>query len=173
MRPRTAFFLSVFLLLAGCITVKNFGVYWGTGTLDPALAGTWNSARASGGSDVTFTAEEGNIYRMHFTNGGEDKFARTLKVADSTYLMTKQKPDDEGGTLIAYVIQGEDMDFFAPNRDKQKDFLKRYPTIPFTITKTTFTIQELNPESMKWLTKISTEPEWWINIQKFKRAQPE
>ena len=108
MRPRTAFFLSVFLLLAGCITVKNFGVYWGTGTLDPALAGTWNSARASGGSDVTFTAEEGNIYRM-----------------------------------------------------------------PFTITKTTFTIQELNPESMKWLTKISTEPEWWINIQKFKRAQPE
>lgn len=172
MRPRTALFLSVFLLLAGCITVKNFGAYWAKGTLDPALAGTWNSTRAAnGGSSVTFSAEDDNVYRMHFTNGGEDKFVRSLKVADSTYLMTKQKPDDEGGTLIAYVIQGEDLAFFAPNRDKQKDFLQRYPNIPFTITKTTFTIQELTDENMKWLTKISTQPEWWIQIQRFTKAE--
>jgi hypothetical protein len=172
MRSRTAVLLSVLLLLAGCIAVKNYGVYWGTGTLDPALAGTWASTRAeNGGSSVTFTAEDDNMYRMHFANGGNDKFVRTLKVADSTYLMTKLNPEDEGGTLIAYVIEGEDLAFFAPNRDKQKDFLKRYPTIPFSITKTTFTIEELTPETMKWLTKITKEPEWWIQIQRFTREK--
>ena len=170
MRPRTALFLSVLLLLTGCITVHSFGSYWNVGTIDPALAGTWESARVSGGSDVTFTAE-GTIYRMRFTNTSNDQFARTLKVGDSTYLMTKKKEDDEGGTLIAYVIQGDDMVFFAPNRDKQKDFLARYPHIPFLITKTSFTIDELNPETMKWLAKITGEPEWWIAVQRFKRQK--
>ena len=171
MRSRTALFLSLLLLLTACITVKSFGVYWDSGTLDPALAGNWNSTRAAnGGSDVEFTAD-GNIYRMRFKNAEDVKVVRTLKVGNSTYLMTKKNEDDAGGTLIAYVIQGDDMVFFAPNRDKQKDFLKRYPTIPFTITKTTFTIQELTPETMKWLTQISTEPEWWIDIQRFKREK--
>ena len=171
MRARTTLLLCLLFLIAGCISVKKFGAYWDSGKPDPTLEGRWDSVRADkGGAGVSFGAD-GDIYRMRFDHDTDDQFVRTLAVGESTYLMVKKKEGDEGGTMIAYVQQGEDLVLFAPNRDKQKDFLKKYPTIPFVITKTSFTIEELTPETMKWLIQISSEPEWWIAMQSFKRAQ--
>ncbi len=171
MRQRPALFVCLLLLLTACITVKNYGGFWDTAKLDPALEGEWKSTRATGnGANVTFTPDDRN-YRMQFSTRPDYQLVRTLTVGESTYLMTKRNESDEGGTLMPYVIQGQTLALFAPNRDKQKDFLKRYPNIPFKITKTSFTIEELNPETMKWLVQISSEPEWWISMQEFSRGE--
>lgn len=166
MRIRHTLLLAL-LLLTSCITVGSFGPYWNSGKVDKALAGKWESARADkGGKGIEFLEEE-RLYRMHLEDGGDDKFVRTLTVNDSTFLMTKKHEDDEGGTLIAYVIQGDALVFFAPNRDKNKDFIARYPGSPFRISKTSFSVEALNPNTMKWLQKIASEPEWWIEIQRY------
>lgn len=167
MKHTKPFILAVLLLVAGCLKIGDFGIYWDKGFIDPALEGQWQNARPNG-SSVTFT-NEGDLYHMEFSTDPDKQFARTLKVNESNFLMTKKKLEENSGNLIPYVIEGGNLVLFAANKDKQIEFNKRYPDIPFAVTRTGISIDQLNDETMKWLEQITSEPEWWIDIQSYKR----
>ncbi len=167
MKHTKTLFLTVLLLVVGCLKIGDFGVYWNQGIIDPALDGAWKNARPSG-TGLSFT-NQGDLYHMQFDASPSPKFARTLQVNDSTFLMVKVHLEDEGGNLIPYVIEGDNFVLFAANKDKQIEFNKKYPDIPFVVTRTGITIHQLNPDTMRWLEKITAEPEWWIDIQSYKR----
>lgn len=169
MKRNIALMIPLLLILAGCIAVRDFGVYWDKGTLDKALVGAWESSKENG-KGVTFTAN-GSSYDMKFEDDSSSNVARTLMVGNNSFLMTKKAEGDVGGNMIAYVVQGDTFVMFAPNRDKQKEFLAKYPNIPFIVTRTSLTIKELTPDSMKWLEQIASEPQWWTEMQRFERKK--
>lgn len=160
-------FLGLLFFVAGCLKVVDFGVYWDKGFIDPALNGEWKNARPNG-SGVTFT-NQGDMYHMVSTTSDDIRFVRSLRVNESNFIMQKRNLSDKGGNLIPYVIEGDNFVLFAANKDKQAEFTKRYPDIPFVVTRTGITIDQLNDETMKWLEQITAEPEWWIDIQSYKR----
>lgn len=170
MKLRNTLIIPVLLVLAGCIGVKDFGLFWDSAAIDRSLAGKWDSARENG-KDLAFSPLDDRTYNMKYESDPYPVLARTLPVGDATFLMTKKNEGDVGGNLIAYVVQGDVLVLFVPNRDKQKDFLARYPNIPFIITRTSMTIEELNIETMKWLQQIASEPEWWTEMQRFNRPK--
>lgn len=167
MKHTKTLFLAALFLLLGCLKVVDFGAYWDQGFIDPALDGEWKNVRPNG-SSITFI-NQGDLYHMVSSTDPNPQFARTLKVNQSNFLMTKKDMSNAGGNLIPYIIDGESFVLFAANKDKQIEFNKRYPDIPFVVTRTGITIKQLNEETMKWLEQITSEPEWWIDIQSYKR----
>lgn len=163
------FCLALILILAGCIAVRDFGAYWGAGTMDPQLEGKWENMQKNT-AGVRFS-NMNNMYKMEFVDrdGTEPKVARTLKVGNNNFLMVKKNEDDKNGDLIAYAIQGDQMAFFSPNRDRATEFVNTFPNSGYKVSRTSITIDVLDAKSFEVLQAIASDPKWWTEMQRFTR----
>lgn len=168
-RTLPLFCLALILILAGCIAVRDFGAYWGAGTIDPVIEGSWDNMQKDT-AGVRFTKMT-SMYKMEFIDrdGTEPKVARTLKIGNNTFLMVKKHADDKDGDLIAYALQGDQMAFFAPNRDRGAEFVNTFPDSGFKVARTSITIPVLDAKSFAVLEQIASDPKWWSEMQRYKR----
>lgn len=167
-QARFLLMLPVLLLLGGCIAVEDFGPYWDSAKIDPTLEGTWKSER-EGGLGATFTMVSPNLYEMQMGDEASPQFVRTLDVDGNTYLMVKTNEDSTGGTLIPYIIQEGWLILFAPDRDQASAFAKAYPNGPFIIARSSISLRQLTPETMKALAEVTAVTEYWKPMRRYQR----
>lgn len=106
---RRAILVGTTLVLSGCITVDDFGVFWDKDRLDGDLEGRWVSVKTPDGDsgEVTFV-RRGDLYAMSVREGGEraknaDEQVRTLRSGDARFLLSRAR-GKTNGSMTAYRI---------------------------------------------------------------------
>lgn len=123
-------FLNIILMLVlftGCIIVEDFGEYWQKGEVDSQIEGRWEKApsvRNQEAVDQGIEDEELVLIRNgdHYEYPDkEDKTKlKTLFIGEHRFLMLK---NPEGGALLKYSVNNDELTFYLPNIEKRDYFL--------------------------------------------------
>lgn len=151
------------LLLLGCIYVKDFGVYWDKGIIDPDLKGNWYQKKER---DCVHFATDGD--RLLFINSNRPgDSVRTLMVGDARFLMIN---GDHDKYLVRYKIDGDSWIPYTLNSAKRDEFVHIYATPNIVVdgtSYTTVTINKLDAPTFALLEKISADPDYWRPLPKY------
>ncbi|MGB4102393.1 MAG: hypothetical protein WBK91_10875 [Alphaproteobacteria bacterium] len=177
--------LACTLLLASCIDVMNFGIYWNRGYLEPSLVGTWDPIPVAGQDLGTLKRQrltiKGDTYVITSYEGGIEKtdapmVGRLLLVSHLTFLMLGGQTQ---GALYRYKLEGKDVVKFY-NLDKvaaQKFVAEKFPNAknieggPGAGTYgATFGIKNLDSEALQILVAIPDNETYWKLDASYKKA---
>jgi hypothetical protein len=142
-----------FLVLTSCTPVGDFGAYWDKGVVDPALEGRWQKIGIPGepidsipGSDQLLFVKNGQPYSWQGINPIDSKLsaeqaerrkkdnearldAKTLKIGNSLFIMSRGPGGTPMGNLERYEIQGDLLLEFTMDNGPGVDLLEaKYPT---------------------------------------------
>jgi hypothetical protein len=182
--------LVVVLLLASCTPVADFGAYWDTGFVDPAIEGTWKKIGIPGealnsipGADQLLFVKDGQSYSFQAINPLDDPAlsaenvaqrrkdndarspVRTLKIGSHLFFMMRN-PVGTQGTMERYEIKGDLLLEYHVNNEAALDFLEaKHPTAR-NIAKNFgegryVVIKTFDDEVFRILSEIADDPDYW------------
>jgi hypothetical protein len=140
--------LLLFLLLAACIVVDDFGTYWAKGKSDSCI------------NDILYDSmhrDDDQIQMKTIT-----QMVRVITIGDSDFIMMRGKPEDKGGDLIHYRVEGGDYISYRLNENKRGDFLRAHPQSPVVVTEDSATIPLLDAKSAVLLAEIARDESYWM-----------
>jgi hypothetical protein len=140
--------LSALFLLASCILVDDFGSSWKFAKADPCLSKLVES--------LYFTE-----FRRDPDGKKMDEHAHAFAHEGFNYLLLKKSPEDKGGRLYRFQVQSGVFIRYRLNPVMRDIFTKNHPDAPVKLTRDTVTIPTLNEESLKLLTEISGNADYW------------
>ncbi len=161
----TGILFSLFfcLLLAACINVKDFGIYWDRGIPDKLLVGSWLPEGDISSDCIMFTAEKG---QLRFTTEDRDEPAvRTLMIGRHSFMMMLR--GSKGGEIYKYTASKNVLEMYQLNKDKKEEFLKNHATPNIVIDDTTVTINALDKPTMELLQTIANDGSYWVLLTRY------
>jgi hypothetical protein len=85
-----------------------------------------------------------------------------LRLGDNTFLMVRENESDDGGTLIRYVIEGDEFVTYRLNESRREDFIRDFPDAPVKLTSETATIPLLDARSTALLVFVAENEAYWV-----------
>jgi hypothetical protein len=184
MMARTALVVFLALLLASCIPVKDFGVYWNKGVIDQALAGVWDKTEkdlASPQKVASKVVVENNTYRIDSMDEQDLKqedykpvIARTLKAGGYTFLMVLDDGQGpKGGDLVRYTLKDGVLKTYESNAKSIGKWIKKHhpkaTNIDASEDKGDFSIKTLDDAVYGALSDIPDTAEYWKPVEEYRR----
>jgi len=190
--------LLAIVLTASCITVDDFGDYWGKGFVDPALAGTWKMIGIAGqppdrtlGTDQLRFTKNGRSYAMQAINpidrgmtaeqaaeqaknNETREAARTLTIGRHAFLMQRPEEGRPGGMLVRYEIRGGILSQYIMDFEEGIDFLAaKHPTArnitSHNVDAHLIDIQTFDDEVFRILSEIADVQSYWVLSNRYKK----
>jgi hypothetical protein len=171
------------ILLTSCIDVKDFGTYWGKGTIDPKMAGMWEPI-AVPGWDITKASKQhvvvkGDAYSITNYDNGVEKIdaplpAKLLKIGNYDFLMSGGPTE---GSLYRYKFADNVVQLFALDAVAAQKFVTAKYLNPKNVVTNAgsdsygaaFSIKTLDDEAAKILAAIPDEDAYWKLDSSYKK----
>lgn len=164
------------LALAGCLSVDDFGDYWGQAKLDPAFAGRWQKLQAKGDKtieQVVFTEQDG-AYDVSATTDGKpaEDFTspypvRSLTLGDYQFLLSRNR--GLGGDMMRVRPVGQQLEFYALQSDAAQKLLKT-PNPNLNFSAYSVGIRRLDAATAAWLAAVPDTPVYWHKTVVYQRV---
>ncbi len=156
------------LALISCIEVRDFGVYWDKGTVDPLLAGGWLPDNGDDSSCLLFEKNTSQ-YRL-LVGEGEELYTRSLTLGKHTFLMMR-KPSETEGQIIKYAVTADVFQLYQLNANKKDEFTKNFPDSGVDVSNNGKAIvQKLDDKTAANIEKASDQPDYWTLLSTYKHS---
>lgn len=131
--------------LSACIIVEDYAAKWDEAQYDPCLA-VFAPRVSEFDLDKEPTAE----------------VVRWLPLAEHSALMLiKEKPENAGGHMYFYKMDGNVLTIFTPNKTTRSRFERDFASPPVRFDEDTVTLAELNDETLAFVREVSQKGEYW------------
>jgi hypothetical protein len=179
------------LVLSSCIPVDDLGAYWGKGTVDKALLGTWEKIGHEGDKSqrVRITEKDGAYFIDSLDEEEKKKpdyaplAARTLKAGDYRFLMLPNHlAGSEGplsGDIVRYELHDNVLQTFNPNDRRMSAWIReKYPAAknigdPGCGATCTGSMRILTLDGESWdiLSSLPATGEFWVPSESWRKLR--
>ncbi len=158
MRIVPALFATILLLsLSACFLVKDLGVYWDKGYIDPKLQGTW--VDITSGDWITLL-QRGPVYM--YADLTEKSQLKTLDMLGHTFFMIT---NGKQNALLRYTLsaKGDRMIVYGPNDTKRESMELLAKNVEnIEITDEGVGIYTLDEEVYNMIGGMAATPTFWV-----------
>lgn len=164
------------LVLAGCLSVDDFGDSWAQTKLDPIFAGRWQKLQAKGDKtveQVVFTELDG-AYDVSATTDGKpaEDFSspypvRALTLGPYQFLLSRNR--GLGGDMMRVRHVGQQLEFYALQSDTAQKLLKT-PNPNLNFSAYSVGIRRLDAATAAWLAAVPDKPTYWHKTVTYQRV---
>lgn len=164
------------LLLAGCLSVDDFGDSWAQAKLDPALAGRWQKVQSKGEKtveQVVFTELDGAYDVIATTDGqpAEDFTSpypvRSLTLGPYQFLLSRNR--GLGGDMVRVRPSGRQLEFYTLQSDAARKLLKT-ANDNLNFSAYSVGIRRLDATTAAWLAAVPDTPAYWHKTVTYRRV---
>lgn len=175
------FAFAMLCLLAGCITVADYGAAWQQAKLDPALTGTWRKivdrAAPSDDQQLVIFEQDGAHDITPYQDGtvAEDFTsvypAKSLTIGAYTFLASRNR--GLGGEMVRYRLQGDRLEFLVLQTKAAQAWLARDgKSSPLTLTEYTAEIMRLDAAAQAELARLPDNASLWKVTVRYRKPAP-